>query len=462
MPSVLTFVESPADVAGSVRSFSADWRVHQRRFRTLLVTTSYWVHDPATGEFGPSKFVGFREMSYSTYEQHFPESDEPGRFQGQRTHEAIKRALGGTFRRNRSLADRLREWGQERLGDGAFIGTDSAKWKFIKLPAAAPAATGDPRGALDLPLHKRSSRKNIFAQFGIEYSSKQQHLNTGLSPQNPDGGYCIFVTLDKSTLSDEAYDYADELYGDRVRWVTRRDRGANHPTYVDLRDSNTRVSLFVRTKSDDLFAYLGELAYSTHREFGNEPGARVQQEYVFKLEQPVSPALHAELTEGTATRGRARSTATAQRRPSNLDAYKKAFSYALGRLDRTVNSAHHDYQIRLRKFLDGRGITAEWERDYVDVRFWLDGRLFIAEIKVTTYLRLDEAFRTALGQLLVYGHTKVREPHSLVMFLDARPSSALLELAGRLEIAVVVEQDRNYTLANRKMDNVLRSLFRRS
>jgi len=48
------------------------------------------------------------------------------------------------------------------------------------------------------------------------------------------------------------------------------------------------------------------------------------------------------------------------------------------------------------------------------------------------------------------------------MFLDARPSSALLELAGRLEIAVVVEQDRNYTLANRKMDNVLRSLFRRS
>jgi hypothetical protein len=53
----------------------------------------------------------------------------------------------------------------------------------------------------------------------------------------------------------------------------------------------------------------------------------------------------------------------------------------------------------------------------------------------------------------------VGEPHSLVMFLDAMPSSSLLDLAERLEVAVVAEQDGRYVLASRKANNALRSLF---
>jgi hypothetical protein len=43
------------------------------------------------------------------------------------------------------------------------------------------------------------------------------------------------------------------------------------------------------------------------------------------------------------------------RRPANLDEYKKAFSYVIGRLDRTVVPAHQHYQVRLKDFLRRRG-----------------------------------------------------------------------------------------------------------
>jgi hypothetical protein len=40
-----------------------------------------------------------------------------------------------------------------------------------------------------------------------------------------------------------------------------------------------------------------------------------------------------------------------------------------------------------------KGVSAEWERDFVDVRFQLDGETYVGEIKVTTTLRLEEAFQ---------------------------------------------------------------------
>jgi hypothetical protein len=42
---------------------------------------------------------------------------------------------------------------------------------------------------LPLILHGRYGRKDVFATVGIDYSSRRQNLNTGLSPQCPDGGY---------------------------------------------------------------------------------------------------------------------------------------------------------------------------------------------------------------------------------------------------------------------------------
>ena len=46
---------------------------------------------------------------------------------------------------------------------------------------------------------------------------------------------------------------------------------------------------------------------------------------------------------------------------------------------------------------------AEWERDSVDVRFHLEGQTFIGEVKVTTYLSLDEAFQLLSGSCYFTG-----------------------------------------------------------
>ena len=52
---------------------------------------------------------------------------------------------------------------------------------------------------------------------GIQYSTQQQYLNVGLPPQCRDGGYFIFITLNKEDLAP-AHDYADLLFADQFIW----------------------------------------------------------------------------------------------------------------------------------------------------------------------------------------------------------------------------------------------------
>ena len=330
------------------------------------------------------------------------------------------------------------------------------------LADSTPPGSSPP--ALPLTLHARYGRHAAFAAVAVAYTPQNQHQNTGLSPRCPDGGHLVFITLDKSDLN-AAYDYDDELFGDRLRWVTRRDRGENHSDYIVLRDARTRLSVFVRHNANEDFVYLGEVRYRTHREFRSEPEGRVQQEYVFDLLHRVPEHVLTQLTAGLRplrrplprTGGARNSERT--RRPASLDGYKKAFSYALGRLDRTVEPAHHNYQVRLRQCFVSQGVDAEWERDYVDVQFRVADRLFIGEIKVTGWLRLEEAFRVALGQLLEYGHLRFEHRPGLVMFLDQTLDVRRVRLASDLGVAVVSEVNGAYLLVNPATAPELQTLF---
>jgi hypothetical protein len=84
-----------------------------------------------------------------------------------------------------------------------------------------------------LPLLRfaRYGRKEAFASVGIKYDSRQRHLNVGLSPECKDGGYLIFVTLNKTEL-DPAHDYAAELFSNQLIWVTRRDVSEDQTDYA--------------------------------------------------------------------------------------------------------------------------------------------------------------------------------------------------------------------------------------
>ena len=80
------------------------------------------------------------------------------------------------------------------------------------------------RPALPLALHARYGRREAFGSVGVDYTQQNRSLNTGLSPECPDGGFFVFVTLDKEGF-DPRHDYEDDIFEDRFVWVTRRGRG---------------------------------------------------------------------------------------------------------------------------------------------------------------------------------------------------------------------------------------------
>jgi hypothetical protein len=181
----------------------------------LLRETIYWVYDPATESFGPSKFVGFTEMSFDRYLRALEGDSEGARFDGGVTQLAISSALGTSYREDETLRARLESWGVQRFGPDAFGGADREKWRFVSLPAVADTV----RPRLSLELHGRYTRADVYALFGIKYDSRQtMHLNVGLSPRMPDGGYQLFITLDKKTLGPD-YDYEDILLQDQLIWA---------------------------------------------------------------------------------------------------------------------------------------------------------------------------------------------------------------------------------------------------
>jgi hypothetical protein len=308
-------------------------------------------------------------------------------------------------------------------------------------------------GAARLPLELfgRYGRKEAFATVGIQYDPQQQHLNVGLPPQCKDGGYFIFITLNKEEF-DPAHNYADLLFADQFIWVTRRDVTEDHKDYVNLRLPETRVSLFIRSTPREDFVYAGELEYLEHTTFKDPSSGRPQMRYIWRLKHSLPEPLYQELTFGlpkTSKAAGAGKTATAKshsRSPSSFDELWKAYSYVLGTAERTVIPEHQNYQVRLSQFLKDRGVTAEMEKNFVDVSFSVDGESFIGEIKVTRNLTLAQAFRTALGHLLEYGHLLFAEPPDLIMFLDQKLDEKRLRLATALSIAVVVADDEGFVL----------------
>jgi len=318
----------------------------------------------------------------------------------------------------------------------------------MREPRTASASPPKTAAALNLPLYGTTTREETYALFGVKFDQRQRYLLKGLSPRLRDGGYFIWITLDKSNLG-ETYDYEDDLQRSSFTWVTQRGVNEDHPDYIALRQVSTRVSLFVRNTSGDKFTYLGEMRYDSHQQFAATDG-RAQMRYVFQLDHQVpevvltalytgNPARHQGTKPRTGTR--ALTTKPRTRRPTTFGEAKEAFAYAVGAANRTVVPAHYNYQVRLQRFLGGKGVQAEWERDFVDVRFEIDGRLFIGEIKVTSYLTLDEAVRSALGQLLFYGHMQFEVVPGLVMLLDRSPDAKRLALATALNVSVVVERE---------------------
>ena len=125
------------EIRANIRNFNREAKTSSNNYRArnLLRVTTYWLYDGETDAFGPSKFVGFRSMTFECYDYWVEKAKtRKGKFLGGDTCKANEKTLGTNFAPNPSLAKKLVEWGEKLFVTGIFKGTCQDKWRFIKIP----------------------------------------------------------------------------------------------------------------------------------------------------------------------------------------------------------------------------------------------------------------------------------------------------------------------------------------
>lgn len=131
--STLRYVSDISEIRKCLVSFNTSAQSNQGRSRKILRQTTYWVFDEQTKKFGPSKFIGFSNMTIRSYDAATKGNWAGNRFDGHATRVAIENVTGLTFRPDPSLTHRLVKWGERLLMPGALDGIDDSKWRFLRI-----------------------------------------------------------------------------------------------------------------------------------------------------------------------------------------------------------------------------------------------------------------------------------------------------------------------------------------
>jgi Domain of unknown function (DUF3883) len=218
-PAVLRTVTSAQEVAASLAAFNRQAAAHPDRARSVLRQTTYWVSHPASGTFGPGKFVGYADMDFQDYDQAHLANSVGARFDGHVSKAAIESALSAKFRQAPKLHESVDQWGTRLLGPDAFGKANPLKWRFVVLDCELPGA-GPTEAAGD--------------EVVVEA------LERGLAKGQ---GFLLDSTLRKA-LEGHAMDAAKRFFKSRgFRW---EDHSKNKP--YDLRCSRGKVVLHVEVK----------------------------------------------------------------------------------------------------------------------------------------------------------------------------------------------------------------------
>jgi hypothetical protein len=133
----LVLVEDPRDVATSHRAFVRDLSRSKNLAVDLVRRTRYWVYEPTTNTFSPSKFSGYVAMDFQRYDAARGGDSIGAKFDGGITQRAITQVLGD-YQPDAELTRRLEAWAREVFGEHVLEGIETAKWRFVRLPAVGP------------------------------------------------------------------------------------------------------------------------------------------------------------------------------------------------------------------------------------------------------------------------------------------------------------------------------------
>ncbi len=119
---------------------------------------SYFVYDPKSGDFAPSKFAGWKDMTvdrYANLQALARQKKAPSSFNGSVTRARLSSLLGRSFHSSDSLSQKLAE--KIRAGlDRSFQIPSTWTWKFLQLEPAGgqPEPSGEDPGLSTTPTNR--------------------------------------------------------------------------------------------------------------------------------------------------------------------------------------------------------------------------------------------------------------------------------------------------------------------
>lgn len=129
-------VTEVSEIKANIAVFNTGIHNNYDEALSLARKTTYWVYDHESNIFGPSKFLGFKDMSFERYLDSKQDKLEGDLFTGG-VRTQVEKVLGSLYSKNSDLADKLRRWGQDCLETNWFKDLSQEKWKFLVLPTTS-------------------------------------------------------------------------------------------------------------------------------------------------------------------------------------------------------------------------------------------------------------------------------------------------------------------------------------
>lgn len=123
----LRVVTNLNQVRANITSFNRDAASAPVEARRAVRHGRVWIGDPASGLYGPSRFVGYEDMSFGRWKR----SREKDQLDGRITNAALARC--GVRKHDLAGNDDFLRWGQELLDHTVFDGVNQSKWTFLTL-----------------------------------------------------------------------------------------------------------------------------------------------------------------------------------------------------------------------------------------------------------------------------------------------------------------------------------------
>lgn len=243
----IPIVQNAEQVRTNLATFNRQAQPNER-IRRLIRHTQYWVYEPISRLFGPSKFVGFVDMTMQEYLKRVEAHHGPDGFDGHRSRKAIESAVGSEYVHDPALFHQLRSWVRELLGEDLLAKVSPEKRVFVSLPE---------QPMLNQDIQREEARRNTMweayqnlnpserttkalADIGIRPMRTGQGIFRDLDVTRdlapPDG--VTLALLDLGTVYSDTYDEENAIY-----YYPKTDRGERDRSEVIASQNAHRLGL---------------------------------------------------------------------------------------------------------------------------------------------------------------------------------------------------------------------------